>query len=38
MSELENLFGAAVPISNHGGKSSKPGALGHKTEKVQLVI
>nr|XP_048334941.1 formin-like protein 13 isoform X3 [Ziziphus jujuba var. spinosa] len=37
MSELENLFGAAVPISNHGGKSSKPGALGHKTEKVQLI-
>lgn len=38
MSELENLFGAAVPFSNHGGKSGKPGALGHKTDKMQLVI
>lgn len=38
MSELENLFSAAVPNSDPGGKSGKRGAIAPKTEKVQLVI
>ena len=37
MSELENLFSAAVPTSDHGRKS-KSGSAGPKSDKVQLVI
>lgn len=40
MSELESLFSAAVPSSNHGspgGKSNRR-ASGPKAEKVQLVF
>ena len=38
MSELENLFSAAVSNTDHGGKSSVRGSRGPKVEKVQLVI
>jgi hypothetical protein len=37
MSELENLFSAALPISDHGRKSMR-GSVGPKSDKVQLVI
>ncbi|KAL9399657.1 hypothetical protein Peur_008618 [Populus x canadensis] len=37
MSELENLFSAAVSNTDHGGKSSVRGSRGPKVEKVQLV-
>ena len=37
MSELENLFSTAVPISDHGRKSMR-GSVGPKSDKVQLVI
>ncbi|XP_065622895.1 formin-like protein 17 isoform X1 [Quercus suber] len=36
MSELENLFSAAVPTSDHGRKS-KSGSAGPKSDKVQLI-
>ena len=38
MSELENLFSAALPTSAHGRKSIKRGSVASKSEKVQLVI
>lgn len=38
MKELENLFSAAVPNSDRGGKSSQRGPRGPKVDKVQLVI
>ncbi|KAF9662756.1 hypothetical protein SADUNF_Sadunf18G0087300 [Salix dunnii] len=37
MSELENLFSAAVSSTDHGGKSSVRGSRGPKIDKVQLV-
>ncbi|XP_057969779.1 formin-like protein 18 [Malania oleifera] len=40
MSELESLFAAAIPNSEHGksgGKSTLHGSLGHKSDKVQLI-
>ncbi|GAV83117.1 FH2 domain-containing protein/PTEN_C2 domain-containing protein [Cephalotus follicularis] len=37
MSELESLFSAAVPNSDHGGKLSAHGARGPKSDKVQLI-
>jgi hypothetical protein len=37
MSELENLFSAAVSNTDHGGKSSVRGSRGPKVDKVQLV-
>lgn len=37
MSELENLFSAAVPTSDHGKKGTAPGPVAPKSEKVQLV-
>lgn len=38
MSELENLFAAAVPTLDHGKKSTTPGPVAPKSDKVQLVI
>ena len=38
MSELENLFSAAAPNTDHGGKSSLRKAQGPKSDKVQLVM
>jgi hypothetical protein len=37
MSELENLFSAALPSLDHGRKSMR-GSVGPKSDKVQLVI
>jgi hypothetical protein len=37
MSELENLFSAAVSNTDQGGKSSVRGSRGPKVDKVQLV-
>ncbi|OMO61745.1 Actin-binding FH2/DRF autoregulatory [Corchorus capsularis] len=37
MSELENLFSAAAPSTDRGGKSSSRTARGPKAEKVQLI-
>lgn len=39
MSELESLFSAATPNSDHGNLGGKSGrrATGPKSEKVQLV-
>ncbi|KAL6221556.1 hypothetical protein ACLB2K_004952 [Fragaria x ananassa] len=37
MSELENLFSAAVPTSDHGKKGTAPGPVAPKSEKVQLI-
>ncbi|CAK7338215.1 unnamed protein product [Dovyalis caffra] len=37
MSELENLFSAAVSNTDHGGKSSARSSRGPKVDKVQLV-
>ncbi|KAJ4709605.1 Formin-like protein [Melia azedarach] len=37
MKELENLFSAAVPNSDRGGKSSQRGPRGPKVDKVQLI-
>jgi hypothetical protein len=39
MSELESLFSAATPNSDHGNSGVKSGrrATGPKSEKVQLV-
>ncbi|KAE8126090.1 hypothetical protein FH972_020836 [Carpinus fangiana] len=36
MSELENLFSAALPSSDHGRKSMR-GSVGPKSDKVQLI-
>lgn len=38
MSELENLFSAAVPTSGIAKKSNVQSSAGPKSEKVQLVI
>ncbi|PQM35654.1 hypothetical protein Pyn_21840 [Prunus yedoensis var. nudiflora] len=37
ISELENLFSAAVPTSNHGRKSTTQGSAAPKSDKVQLI-
>ncbi|KAE9601731.1 putative C2 domain, formin, FH2 domain, protein-tyrosine phosphatase [Lupinus albus] len=37
MSELENLFSAAVPSSDPAKKSNVQSSVGHKYEKVQLI-
>jgi len=41
MSELENLFSAAVPTSGHGGSGERPGgrrtARGAKSDRVHLI-
>ncbi|KAK9947356.1 hypothetical protein M0R45_002985 [Rubus argutus] len=37
MSELENLFAAAVPTLDHGKKSTTPGPVAPKSDKVQLI-
>ncbi|XVF48425.1 hypothetical protein PTKIN_Ptkin03bG0189100 [Pterospermum kingtungense] len=37
MSELENLFSAAAPVTDRGAKSSSRTAQGPKSEKVQLI-
>ncbi|XVE53664.1 hypothetical protein DITRI_Ditri03aG0021000 [Diplodiscus trichospermus] len=37
MSELENLFSAAAPTTDGGGKSSLRKACGPKSDKVQLI-
>ncbi|XP_050388074.1 formin-like protein 13 isoform X2 [Argentina anserina] len=37
MSELENLFAAAVPTSDHGKKATAPGPVAPKSDKVQLI-
>ncbi|XP_061990347.1 formin-like protein 18 isoform X1 [Rosa rugosa] len=37
MSELENLFAAAVPTSDQGKKGTTPGPVAPKSDKVQLI-
>ncbi|CAB4288844.1 unnamed protein product [Prunus armeniaca] len=37
ISELENLFSAAVPTSDHGRKSTTQGSVAPKSDKVQLI-